>query len=103
MISAALITLGNELRRAAERRAYADVERLARQVGAAAAAEVRALPPGDPGGREIAGWLQDLFGRTEILLRISRASQAGELRRIAFLRRYLPADDRRAARVKLAL
>jgi hypothetical protein len=44
-----------------------------------------------------------LYGRTEILLRIGRASQAGELRRITFLQRYLPPADRRAARVKLAL
>ncbi|HUB83158.1 MAG TPA: hypothetical protein VMB03_30365 [Bryobacteraceae bacterium] len=103
MISPALLTLSEELRRAASRRAYRDVEHLARRAGSAAAAEVRALPSGDPGICEIAEWLKDLFDRTEILLRIARASQAAELRRIAFLRRYMPAPDRRAARVKLAL
>jgi hypothetical protein len=103
MISTRLATLSDELRRAAGRRAYAEVERLAVTVGTAAAEEARALPPADPGIREIAAWLNELFDRTEILLRIGRASQAVELRRITFLRRYLPLADRRAARVKLAV
>jgi hypothetical protein len=103
MISFTLGTLGNELVRAAGRRRYAEVERLAVRVGAVAAEEARKLPPGDPVVREIAAWLKDLFDRTEILLRIARASQAGDLRRITFLQRYLPVPDRRAARVKLAL
>jgi len=103
MISSGLIKAGNNLRQAATRRAYRDVEHLARKAGADAAAEARALPAGDPGVGEIVDWLTDLFDRTEILLRIARASQAAELRRIAYLRRYLPAQDRRAARVKLTL
>ena len=103
MISSTLANMGNELRRAAARRAYAEVERLSVRVGAAAAEEIRKLPAGDPGIREIAAWLKVLFDGTEILLRIARASQASELRRITFLQRYLPPPDRRAARIKLAL
>jgi hypothetical protein len=103
MISSTLDTLGNQLREAAARRAYRDVERLAVQVGAAAAGEARALPPGDPGIGEIAAWLKELFHRTDILLRIARASQANERRRVTFLKRYMPGPDRRAARVRLAL
>jgi len=103
MISTKLVMLGSELMRAAGRRRYAEVNRLAIRVGDAAAGDVRELPAGDPGIREIAAWLKDLFDRTEILLRIGRASQAAELRRITFLRQYLPRPDRRAAHVRLAL
>jgi hypothetical protein len=103
MIASKLAILGNELQRAASRRAYADVERLAVSVGEAAAEASRALPAGDPGRREIAAWMKDLFGRTEILLRIARASQAEELRHLTFLKRYLPRPDRRAEHVRLAL
>jgi hypothetical protein len=103
MISSNLATLGSNLRQAATRRAYADVERLAVKVGAAAAAEASALPAGDPGVGKIAAWLKDLFARTEILLRIARASQAHELRHLTFLKRYLPPPDRRAEHVRLAL
>lgn len=103
MISSTLATLSDELVRAAGRRRYAEVQRLAVQVGASAAEVARTLPPGDPGVREIAAWLKELFDRTEILLRIARASQASDLRRVTFLQRYLPVPDRRAARVKLAL
>lgn len=103
MISSTLVTLSNELRGAAARRAYPEVERLVVKVGAAAAEEARALPAGDPGIREIAVWLKELFGRTEILLRIARAAQANEFRRISFLQRYVPRQDQRARRVRLAL
>ncbi|HEX3745136.1 MAG TPA: hypothetical protein VHW09_14430 [Bryobacteraceae bacterium] len=104
MTSPTLATLGSDLQKAAGRRAYADVQVLAVRIGEAAAAEVRSLPAGDAGIREMAAWLADLFRRTEILLRIARASQAAELRRVTFLRRYLlPQQDRRAARVKLSL
>jgi hypothetical protein len=88
MISSTLVNLSNDLRRAAARRAYADVQRLAVRVGAAAAEEARALPAGDPAVGEIAVWLTDLFDRAEILVRIGRASQASELRRVTFLQRY---------------
>jgi hypothetical protein len=103
MISLKLIVQGKDLQRAASRRGYADVERLAMRVGAAAAEEARSLPAGDPGRDEIAAWLKDLFGSTEILLRIARASQAEELRHLTFLKRYLPRPDRRAEHVRLAL
>lgn len=103
MLSSTLAALGNELSRAAARQAYADVERLAIWVGEAAAEEARALPAGDPGVNEIAAWLKELFERTEILLRIARAAQADELRRLTFLKRYLPRQDRRSRQVQLAL
>jgi hypothetical protein len=103
MISSTLAALSDELLRAAARRAYADVERLAVKVGAAAAGEARALPAGDPWKREIATWLRELFTRTEILLRIARASQADEFRRITFLQRYLPRQNRKSPGVRLAL
>jgi hypothetical protein len=103
MISPKLVMLGNELLRAAGRRRYADVERLSVQVGTATAGEARTLPAGDPGVSELAAWLKDLFDRTEIQLRVGRAAHAAELRRIAFLRKYLARPDRRAAHVRLAL
>jgi len=103
MISPALTAIETELRQAAAHRAYAEVERLAIRVGAAAAAEARALPSGDPGIREIATWLNELFESTEIMIRISRASQADEFRRAAFLQRYLPRRQRQEPRVHLVL
>jgi hypothetical protein len=103
MISATLTNLGNHLCQAAARRAYANVERLAVTVRAAAEEAARALPAGHPGVAEIASWLKELYKQAEILVRIGRAAQACELRRITFLQRYLPSVDRRAARVKLAL
>lgn len=103
MISSTLATLSDELRQAAARRAYAEVERLAVRVGAAAAEEARALPAGGPGKNEIATWLREVFTSTEILLRIARASQADEFRRITFLQRYLPGQNRKGPRVRLAL
>jgi hypothetical protein len=99
MISSTLASLSDDLLRAAGRRRYADVQRLAVQVGAAAAQEARTLPAGDPLIREIGAWLKDLFGRTEILLRVARVSQAAELRRVTFLQRYLGAPDRPLRRV----
>lgn len=103
MMSSTLAKLSDELVRAAGRRQYAEVGRLAVQVGAAAAEQARTLPAGDPGAREVATWLKEVFDRTEVLLRIARASQADEFRRLSFLQRYLPREDRRAQRVRLAL
>jgi hypothetical protein len=94
MMSPALIALGNDLLQAASRRRYAGVSGLAPRVGAAAAAETQALPAGDSRRDEIAAWLKDLLGRTEILVRIARASQAAELRQVTFLQRYLSKQDR---------
>ena len=103
MFSSTLTSLSHELRGAAARRAYSDVERLAVKVGAAAAEEVRLLPAGDPGVGEIAAWLKELFDRTEILLRIARTAQADEYRRLMLLKRYLPKQDARTPRLRLAL
>jgi hypothetical protein len=99
MIVPTLANLSDDLRRAAARRAYADVQRLAVQLGAAVAAQARTLPAGDPRIVEIAAWLKEEFTRTEILLRIARASQAAELRRATFLQRYLKRPDRPLMRV----
>ena len=101
MISSTLTAIETELRQAAARRAYADVERLAVRVGAIAAGEARALPAGDPGIREIATWLTELFEWTEIMLRIARASQADEFRRIVFLQRYLPRQYRQGPQMRM--
>jgi hypothetical protein len=89
MISATLTTLEQELRRAAGRRAYADVEQLVVSVGAAAAGEARSFPPGDPQVREIAIWLNQLYEWTGVMLRAARAAHAEELRRMPFLKTYL--------------
>ena len=97
MISSTLSAFGCDLQRAATRRAYGDVERLAARVGQAALDETRALPAGDPGIHEIAAWLKDLFERTEILLRIARVSQADELRQLK-----QPASWNEALVIKLA-
>ena len=68
---------------------------------AIAAGEIRALPAGDPGIREIATWLNELFEWTEIMLRIARASQADEFRRIVFLQRYLPRQYRQGPQMRM--
>jgi hypothetical protein len=99
MISATLASLSDDLRRAAGRRAYAEVQRLAVELGSAAAAQARTLPAGDPRIADIAAWLKEEYNRTEILLRISRASQAADLRRVTFLQRYLKRQDRPVQRV----
>ncbi|MEI9976901.1 MAG: hypothetical protein WDO73_35535 [Ignavibacteriota bacterium] len=98
MISSTLVARGNDLERAASRRAYADVERLSQKVGAAAVAEARSA-----GVAEIAAWLKDLFDRTEILLRIARAAHAEDLHQLALLKRYLSQADQRAEHLRLAL
>lgn len=85
MVSPSLLTLGQNLQRAASRRGYAEVQRLAANVGVAAVAEARA----GANLAEIGAWLQDLYARTDILLRIARATQADELRQVTLLRRYL--------------
>ena len=103
MISITLRAIETELRQAAAQRAYADVERLAVRVGATAAEEARALPAGDPGIGEIGAWLTKLLEQIEILVRIARASQADEFRRIVSLKKYLPRKPRPAPQVRLAL
>jgi hypothetical protein len=89
MISQALLHLEHDLRQAAGRRDYVVVQHLVAELGAAAVAEARALPAGDPQIREIAAWLTALYDWTEAMLRITRAAQAEELRRIPFLKTYL--------------
>ena len=89
MIAPSLAAIEADLRRAAARRAYADVERLAATFGAAATREARALPPGDPQIREIAAWLDRQLDCALILLRTARAAQAEELRRLPFVKDYL--------------
>jgi hypothetical protein len=101
MLSPTLATMSNDLRRAAGRRAYADVERLAVSLCTAAAGEARSLPPGDPRIREIAAWLDGQLETTGILLRIARATCADEIRRIPFLKRYLRQRTPPAAQVRL--
>jgi hypothetical protein len=103
MISAPLTAIETELRQAAARRAYADVERLAVSIGAAAAQEARELPAGDPAIREIVAWLQGVYECTGILLRIARTAQADELRRLHFVKRYLPRQPRQTPQVRLEL
>jgi len=103
MISSTLAAMGNDLRRAAARRAYADVQSLGMSLGAAAAEEARNLPAGDPQIREIALWLEQQLQSTCILLHISRAAHADELRSIPFLKRYLQQPARKPALVHLDL
>jgi hypothetical protein len=88
MISGTLDALGNALRHAAARRAYVEVQQLAVRAGETAAQEAHALLPEDPDIAEIATWLSELYARTDILLRIGRAAQADELRRVLMLKRY---------------
>jgi hypothetical protein len=103
MISAALTAIETELRQAAARRAYADVVRLAVTLGATAAQEARALLAGDPAVREIAAWLQAVYECTRVLLRVARTAQADELRRLLFVKRYLPRQHRQTPQVRLEL
>ena len=56
-------------------------------------------PIGDSRIAEIGVWLKEQYDRAEILLRVARASQAAELRRVTFLQRYLKVPDRPLTRV----
>jgi hypothetical protein len=99
MISPTLASLSENLQRAASRRAYAEVQRVAVQLGEAAAAQARTLPAGDPRIADIAAWLTEEYRRADILVRVGRASQAAELRRVSYLQRYLKTQDRPLRRV----
>jgi hypothetical protein len=103
MIPVALETLGSELRKAAAHRRYADVNRLAVQLGSAAAQMVGSLPAGDPAIRQIAAWLSELFKSTEILVRISRAAQADQLRQAVFVQRYMARQTPRPSQLRMQL
>jgi hypothetical protein len=103
MISSTLATMSDKLRRAAGRRAYAEVQRLVVSLGAAAAAEARGFPPGDARIREIAAWLHEQLDWTGIMLRTARAAQADELRRIPFLKGYLRRQVQAGPRIHLDL
>ena len=89
MISVTLIAMSEDLRQAAARRAYGEVERLVVSFCAAAAAQARTLPPGDPQIGEIGSWLHGELECVGVMLRIGRASVAEEYRRIPFLKTYL--------------
>jgi len=88
-VCATLVRLGQEMRSAAIRRDYAGVERLAPMIGTAVEAQVRALPAGDARRSELAAWVRELWESTETMLRVGRAAQAEELRRMPFVRTYL--------------
>lgn len=103
MISPELTAIEKRLREAAARRAYNEIPSLAACVGAAAAEEAKSLPSGDPLLLEIGLWLQALYRDIEILVRIGRATDAGELRRVAFLRKYLPRGTGEVRRIHLQL
>jgi hypothetical protein len=103
MIYSTLASMSNDLRRAAGRRAYGDVERLVASLCAAAAEQVKSLPAGDPRIREMAAWLDEQLQCTGTLLRIARAAQADELRRIPFLKGYLRRQSPAAPRIQLDL
>jgi hypothetical protein len=96
VISPALTGLSSQLRHAIARRVYADVERLAVQLGAAAAEEARGVPEARA---EIAAWLKQEYECADILLRIGRAQKADTLRRTVFLQRYFPGPDPFSRRV----
>jgi hypothetical protein len=103
MISSTLAAMSNSLRRAAGRRAYAEVERLVTSLCDAAAAEARSVPAGDPQIREIAAWLDQQLESTRVILRIARTAHADELRRIPFLKRYMNQPARKRACLQLDL
>jgi len=53
--------------------------------------------------REIAAWLQAVYECTRVLLRVARTAQADELRRLLFVKRYLPRQHRQTPQVRLEL
>jgi hypothetical protein len=89
MAATSLSSLETLLREAVASRNYAEVQRLVVLLGAATAEQVSSLSAGDPLILEIGGWLDDLLDWTRTMLRVSRAAQADELRRIPFVRSYL--------------
>ena len=103
MISSTLATISADLRRAASRKAYSDVQHLAVRAGEAALQEVRALPAGDPEIEEIASWLRELYAAAEMLCRISRVAQADELRQAVCIQRYTARQGATATKMRLQL
>ena len=95
--------MSEELRSAAGRHAYAEVERLVVALCAATAEQARNLPAGDPQIRELATWLRELLDWTGIMLRAARAAQADEMRRIPFLKGYLRRQAAKAPQMSFDL
>ncbi|HUI55978.1 MAG TPA: hypothetical protein VLY04_13475 [Bryobacteraceae bacterium] len=99
MSTSPLASIETDLRRAAEQHSYAEVSRLVVLYCEAAAAQLKALPAGDPQMLEIASKVDGVLEWTGLMLRTARAAQADELRRIPFLRGYLGQVARKPARI----
>src|SRR5579883_2192143 len=85
-----LSTLERDLRRAAERRQYREIERLAELYCQAARRRLEAMPRGCPGAQRIARDAVALLEWTLLMLYAARESCRADLQRVSSLRRYRP-------------
>lgn len=88
-MSARLLQLEKDLRGALARRAYIEVQKIAAEFSAQAAAEWCAFPSGTPRARRIFDRWRNVLEWTRVMVCTSRASQADELRRMLLTNRYL--------------
>ena len=88
-MSERLIQLERELREAVAHRRYDGVQRAATAFCEQAAAEWQALPAGDPAARRIFDGMDGLLEWARLMLCMSRASIAAELRRVRLTDRYV--------------
>jgi hypothetical protein len=100
-MSERLIQLERELREAVAQRCYSGVQQAAAAFCEQAAAEWQALPPGDPAARRIFDGMDGLLEWARLMLCMSRASVAAELRRVRLTHRYLSPEGASVARLRL--
>lgn len=96
-----LSSLEHDLRRAAERHQFAEVQRLAEQYCAAADRRLRSLPRDYPGAPRIARNVAALLEWTLLMLYSARESCRSEARRVSSLRRYGVPLERPSCSVRL--
>jgi len=95
-----LLQLEKDLRSAVARRCYTEVQKIAPEFCAQAAEEWRAFPSGDPRARRIFDRLQNVLEWARLMVCMSRASQAGELRRALLTNRYLVPGSTAGSRLR---
>jgi len=96
-----LTLIETRLRRAAESREYAAVDRLTLEYGGTAREAIAALPAGAPEIAGIARRVLDTLEWARLVVLTGRASTAQELRRIPFLTEYLSGQGSRQPSVRL--
>ena len=96
-----LMSLERNLRNAVERRRYAEVPQASAAFCQQAAEEWRAYSLGDPNARLVFDRMQAVLDWALLMLCVSRASAAAELRRVRLSSRYFVPGTPAAGRLRL--